>query len=236
MRYILFILVVSLNIIGHASAANWSTTNIQFLSGDNYQIGTKKREIVTLEHASKWSFGDNYFFFDVTNPTEDDTSIYGEYLTRFSLLEVFAKQRSSGFLKDVLLAASMEWGEEIHRYLVGVGFDFNIPHFNFFKANIYRRDDPKQEGSTFQLTLAWLFKYSFKSTTFIFEGFTDYVGAEGVKKSYVLAAPRLLLDISQLWKKRDTLFVGVEYQYWYRKFGIEGKTESVPQLMIKWIL
>ena len=33
----------------------------------------------------------------------------------------------------------------------------------------------------------------------------------------------------------NKFFLGVEYQYWHNKFGIDGVTESVPQLQAKWV-
>lgn len=35
-----------------AHAADWSSTDVQFLYGNNYQLDEKKHSILTLEHAS----------------------------------------------------------------------------------------------------------------------------------------------------------------------------------------
>jgi len=51
-----------------------------------------------------------------------------------------------------------------------------------------------------------------------------------------MIVPRLLFDVGETLNMGDNkLWVGVEYQYWHNKFGIEGKTESVHQAQIKWV-
>jgi hypothetical protein len=32
----------------------------------------------------------------------------------------------------------------------------------------------------------------------------------------------------------NRLQVGMEYQYWYKKYGIKGFTESLPQALLVW--
>lgn len=33
----------------------------------------------------------------------------------------------------------------------------------------------------------------------------------------------------------NTLWAGIEWQYWHNKFGVDGVTESVPQLQMKYV-
>ena len=47
-----------------AQSASWSSTNVQILHGTTYEVGRRERGIMTLEHASVWAYGDNFFFFD----------------------------------------------------------------------------------------------------------------------------------------------------------------------------
>src|SRR5690554_2962107 len=48
------------------AADRYSSTNVQILYGQDYELGEEKRTIMTLEHASGWEYGDNFFFVDVT--------------------------------------------------------------------------------------------------------------------------------------------------------------------------
>lgn len=71
---------------------------------------------------------------------------------------------------------------------------------------------------------------------FLIEGFADFAGGEGTAVANQLIVPRFLLDVGDLAGiEENTLFMGVEWQYWRNKFGVAGVTESVPQLQIKWV-
>ena len=70
----------------------------------------------------------------------------------------------------------------------------------------------------------------------VFEGFFDYAWGEDPLEDNIITAPRLLVDVGGLagWGENQ-LQVGVEYQIWRNKFGIDGMDEDVPQAMVKWI-
>ncbi|WP_200875016.1 hypothetical protein [Methylomarinum vadi] len=49
----------------------------------------------------------------------------------------------------------------------------------------------------------------------------------------MLTQPQMLIDVGDLagWKS-DKVYIGTEYMYWYRKFGLDGVEESTVQGMI----
>lgn len=229
-NFIFFIAISS-----SAYSKNWQTANIQLLSGSDYEMGNKNRNIITAEYANGWKYGDNYIFFDATDPDKEGASVYGEISPRLSFSKISGKNISYGKVKDILLAGTIEAGENTRRYLYGLGVDLDIPKFKFFKVNTYVRDDPDKEGQTYQVTLSWNMPLEYKSHKFLLEGFADFAGREGTSyDDNQLIVPRFLLDVGHYWNKENKLYAGVEWQYWHHKFGGK-KTENIPQLQLKWV-
>lgn len=230
-----FVLLTSAPCLTFAGSANWSTTNIQVLKGSGYELGLEDRTIVTLEHANSWKYGDNFFFIDQTDPN----GFYSEFSPRFSFSKIMGKETSKDvFVKDVLLSFNEEFSSGGRTYLYGVGVDFNIPNFAFFKTNYYFRDEGSTSGETGQqITIAWLLPFKTGDVSWAFEGFFDYAFGfdEDVKESNIVTAPRLLVDVGSFFGSPGTLQAGVEYQIWRNKFGKDGVNEAVPQAMLKWI-
>jgi nucleoside-specific outer membrane channel protein Tsx len=199
----------------------------------------KKRSILTLEHVNGWSLGDNYFFFDVTNPMAKSTDIYGEYTPRLSIGKMTGTDLSYGFVKDVLLVGSMEATRNLRSLMYGVGFDLNIPYFNFFSMNVYKKQDSNGVTGdnlkwTEQVTLAWSVDIPVAHRLkFNFNGFMDITGKNSNHKENIQAQPQFLLDVGELLQNKWPVYVGVEQQIWKSKFGIKNNTENVTQAMIK---
>ncbi|MDA0782187.1 MAG: outer membrane protein OmpK [Rickettsiales bacterium] len=217
----------------------WHSTNIQLLKGWDYDVGEEGRTIITLEHANSWKYGDFFMFIDGTRFDPGKTTAYGEFAPRLSLSKISGKKLSYGIVKDVLISTMYEKGKsDIRAYLYGGAIDLDIPGFKFFKTNFFIRDNPEiQNERTWQITLAWNSPFEIGQQKFLFEGFADFAGDEG--RTYhknQMIVPRLLMDIGRaIGKKEGKLYGGIEYQYWHNKFGIDGKTESVPQLQLKWV-
>jgi len=227
---------------GVAGAADWSSTNVQVLYGDGFKVTPPEtRTIITIEHASGWTYGDNFFFFDITEPFANDTMVYGEWHPRFSFNKIFGREMGSGFFKDVLLATELNVDAGWRAYLYGVGFDFNIPHFQFFALNFFIRDDMTiPDDSTYQISPSWNLPFKLGETSWEFRGFLDYSGPEGKNalgedmKAQLLTQPQLLVNLGSVFKNPGSLWFGVEYQYWMNKYGIDGVDENFVQVMGRW--
>ncbi len=220
--------------------ARWSSTNLQYHYGTDYELGDEERTLITLEHASGWKYGDNFFFVDITNPdrtgTLTQTSWYGEISPRLSFGKMTGKDLSAGIIQDVLLTSTMEMGEGFHTYLYGVAVDLKLPKFNFFQINWYVRNEVTF-GTDLgqQITLAWGMPFEIGKAKFSFEGFFDYAWDVGPSEDNIVTQPRLLLDVGSLFDSPGVFQAGIEYQIWKNKFGIDGVDESFPELMVKWI-
>jgi nucleoside-specific outer membrane channel protein Tsx len=230
----------------HAGAAIWQETDLEYLWGGNFKsLQTKtstdnSRSTITVEHADAWKYGDNYFFFDITNPEINrngpKTSIYGEISPRLSIGKITGKDLSAPYLKDVLFAGTLELGNGFHNYLYGLGLSLNLPKFSFADLNMYVRNDTVQPGVTWQVTPCWQLPFAIGNQSLIFEGFSDIAGAEGSSAFNIDAQPRLLIDLGKLWGSPGNIFVGTEFMYWHNKYGIKGVDEYAPQAMVKWVL
>jgi nucleoside-specific outer membrane channel protein Tsx len=214
----------------------WKTTNIQLLRGNHYELGEAKRSIITLEHAHGHAYGDTHVWVDLIKPDGQDYTYYGELSPRLSLSKVTGKDFSVGIIKDVLVSTTFEKSKDQGpQYLYGGAIDLDIPGFKFFKTNAYVHDSTELSGQTWQVTLAWNRPFEVNGVKFLVEGFADFQGSEGDRVSNQLIVPRFLVDVGDLaGLESGKLMVGVEYQYWHNKFGLDGVTESVPQAQIKW--
>lgn len=236
-------------------AADWSSTNAQFLTGDDFESpfsGEKySNNILTLEHASGWKYGDNFFFVDVINGDGDsDTEFYGELQPRFSFGKI-SGHKYEGFVKDILIATQWNFGKDgganVSAYLIGVGFDLAVPGAAFFAFNAYQRTEHNTAGSsytndsTYQLNVAGLFPFKLGNSSWSIGGFADYIGKIDNNKAHLLFVPQILVDVGALAGAPGRLEAGIEYSYWKNKFGVDipgvGTTnERVIELMIKWTL
>jgi nucleoside-specific outer membrane channel protein Tsx len=219
------------------SPVEWHSENVQILRGESFELGDSDRTILTLEHASRWRYGDLFIFTDFSFSDNGDDGVYGEISPRFSLSRITGNDWQFGIVQDVLIALNYERGEmHTQRYLAGIAADLDIPGFRFVRAHAYHRDDPNRPGSTWQATLVWNRGFEFAGQSFLAEGFADIAGAEGAGVANQLIVPRLLWDIGALHDQPGRLYLGIERQYWHNKFGVDGVTENVTQLQLKWVL
>lgn len=222
-----------------AGSAVWSTTNVQFLYGEDFELGDSIRTTLTVEHANGWKYGDNFFFLDVENPNRNgnnsSTSLYAEFSPRLSIGKISGADLSFGPIKDLLLAGTVEMGNGFHNYLYGLGLSLDLPKFAYFDLNVYVRNSLSQEGTTYQVTPCWALPFSLGSSNLLFEGFADIAGSEGSAASNIDFQPRLLVDVGNYAGAPDNLWAGIEYIYWHNKFGVDGVDEHNPQAMVKWV-
>ncbi|PIE76477.1 ion channel protein Tsx [bacterium DOLJORAL78_65_58] len=219
-------------------AAQWSSTSVSFLKGSGYELASSEdATIMTLEHASGWEYGDNFFFLDVFQPFDTGNALYGEWHPRLNLGKVFNRNMAFGPVSDVLLAGEINYGCGGTRvYLYGAGFNLNIPKFNFFSLNIYARDNVGANGDmTFQISPAWNIPFNVGSARFECGGFLDYSGADtDHSEAQLLFVPQVLLDLGNFQDAPGRIYAGIEYQYWKNKYGVDGFDDNLVQAMVKW--
>ncbi len=174
----------------------FNVTALTLQQGDGFEVGDSRRQIATLEHYSLWNWGDVYAFYDRIH--EDDSgrySYYGELSPRLSL-SLLGLDTHGGLFKDILLAGTLERGSGgFEANLIGTGLTWDLPPFAHLESNLYYRDTKGLDGSTWQLTLAWVLPFATGPLQWQLDGYLDLRGAEGAAASDLNFNPQLKLDI-----------------------------------------
>ncbi|HYD79118.1 MAG TPA: hypothetical protein VEC06_04860 [Paucimonas sp.] len=245
-----------------AHAADWADNEIHVLHGSKFHdvannVDTSKT-ILTLQHASGYKYGRNFFFVDLLKSDSSDGNygeIYGEWYHTLSVSKLAGKDWSKQFVKDIGITAALNYGSKNSAFgpnpkvfLLGPTFDLNVPGFAFFNVDVLAYNDSGtfsgfgggklcgNSDTTYQVTPAWLLPFSIGGANFSFTGFVDFIGKHGTCARQILTQPQLRWDVGNHFGKPGTIFLGLEYQYWKNKFGIDGRKESFPQFLLTWKL
>lgn len=215
-----------------ADLLQWQDNSLTYLNGIDFKVDPPKQQTVTFEHVSGWSFGDLFVFVDgikynteATNGAGDGHSFYGEISPRLSLGKISGADLSFGPVKDVLLAATYEFGEDdVESYLLGPAVDLNIPGFDYFQLNTYlRTTDGRRDGdNVWQITPVWSYTIPVGDSDLVIDGFMDWVvDNDDSYHANLHFNPQIKYDLAKAmgWGKR--FYVGVEYDYWSDKYGID---------------
>jgi hypothetical protein len=238
-----------------ANAADWSTTQLDIQYGELTTPGFGFRSetendtlIYTLQHASGWSKGDNFFFVDFLNSDDEDTGFnntdwYGEWYTNFSYGKISGK-KFSGALMDVgfTFGLNLAGDANVIKYLPGIRLDWNVPGFAFvqtlFTAYIDDSEGSDVPGSapseddSYMIDVAWLAFFG-DDNKWSFAGHMEYIGERDNEfgdtvEDWILAQPQIRYHFN------DAVSAGIEYQYWQNKLGDKEADESAAQLLFTW--
>ena len=246
-------LTLSLAIPGTVKAdwLQWSNSEIQYLHGSNFQEpGNPEnvaQSVITVTHADGWTYGRNFFFMD-TLFTEDgqpsQINLYGEVYSTFSLGKISQQDLSFGIFKDFGITGGVNLGERMdsdqsgfRAWLYGVTVDFDLPGFDYFNVDFLRQRVTETEdmGTSWQFTPVWKLPFQILGSHWSLEGFADIITQkEHHAASQILAQPQLRLDIGDFFNNSEHLYLGIEYQFWYHKYGIKGLNDHVPQVLVVW--
>ncbi len=250
--------LITLCILSTSSfAASWSKTQLHINRGDitnpftSLEAGTTN---VSLQHASGYDYGDNFFFIDYLNDDlEDDyqdRDFYGEWYSTFSLSKISGNDFSFGAISDVGLTAGFNASGEakVLKYLPGVKVNWQAPGFSFLSTLVTAYIDDNEgiarggapsETNSWMLDIAWGYPFTIGSQHFNITGHIEYIAERENElgndvKAWILAQPIITWDLGNaIDMKKDTLLIGLEWQYWHNKLGTDTN-ESVPQLHVEW--
>ncbi len=233
-----------------ARAAIWSNTELHIQIGklDTPTFaggGDKDTIIFTLQHASGWKYGDNFFFFDVIQGDGagfNDLEIYGEWYPYFSLSKMSGKKVGGGRIKDVRLIAGFNYSADANvlKYLPGISLSLDLKGFAFANLDITAYIDDSEgvasggaplEDDSFMIDFNWA--RPFKEGKFSIEGHIEYIGERtnefgGDVEAWILAQPQFRFY------PKENLAIGIEYQYWMNKLGDKDTDESAVQGLLVW--
>lgn len=205
--------------------------------------------VLTIQHASFWRFGDNFFFIDLTEDGVgdgfNDKDAYGEWYSNFSLGKLGGRDLAFGPFADfgLFMGAAMGMDANVLQWLPGARISWNLPGFIFLNTDFMMAVDgtdgldggsPPEQDSRLVIDINGLLPFSLGSQSFSITGHAEYAASttnelgDEVPAS-ILAQPQLRWDIGG----ENGLFVGIEYQYWRNKLGTEVD-ESVVQLLGVW--
>ncbi len=242
-----------------ASAADWSNTemHLQYGSLDTPFLGfiepgleeDKDTLIITLQHASGWKYGGNFFFFDVLLADDagingfNDNDIYGEWYPTFSFRKMSGKERGKGALGDVSLILGLNYAAQakVLKYLPGVSLSWNAGGgFNFLNTDftLYMDDSSGVAGGGVPAEDdSWMFDVNWRWATqnnkFSIEGHAEYIASRdnefgGKVEEWILAQPQFRYYV------HPSFAIGIEYQYWMNKLGDPDTDESTIQALVVW--
>lgn len=245
--------LLSLIVWQPATAADWSNTELHIQVG-NLDVpsfaggGDADHVIYTLQHASGWKYGDNFFFFDILDSDRaggfQDFDIYGEWYTNFSLGKIMGKPVGGGFVKDIGIILGFNWAAEakVKKYLPGIRLSLDLPGFAFANLDIMAYLDDSEgvarggapaEDNSFLIDFNWARPFKIGDSNFSIEGHIEYAGERdnefgGKVESWILAQPQFR------WYVRDNIALGIEYQFWQNKLGDGATDESAVQALFVW--
>jgi len=215
---------------------HWQSNSLTYLYGHDYKIDPGIQQTLTFEHASGWNIGDLFVFVDSIhynggrNGAADERTFYGEISPRLSFGKLFDTPLQVGPIKDVLLAMTYEFGEDdVEAYLIGPGFDLDLPGFDYFSLNFYRREtDGSRPGSgVWQITPVWSYTVPLGRSDLLIDGFMDWVvdndeNRRGSYQANLHFNPQIKYDLGKAlaWGEKQ-FYVGIEYDYWKNKYGIK---------------
>jgi len=231
----------------------WQSNSLTYLNGRDFAVNPETQQTFTFEHADGWKYGDNFLFIDKIfyngkrDPGVGTNTYYGEFAPRLSMGKIFGQKFQFGPITDVLLAATYEFGEgDVESYLIGPGFDLNIPGFDYFQLNFYKRytEGPRAGDNAWQITPVWSYTLPVGKSDVLIDGYLDWVvnnenNAHGSYHSNLHVNPQIKYDLGKVLNYTEKkLYVGIEYDYWSNKYGIENSrnfdtNQNTASLLVK---
>ncbi|MEH6651342.1 MAG: outer membrane protein OmpK [Motiliproteus sp.] len=213
----------------------WDRFSLSYLYGSDYKfVEDGEMSVVTIEHASGHSWGDNFLFIDRTMPSKGDSSFYGELSPRLSIGKVSDSDLSFGPMTDLLVATTWEMGDGFDNYLYGIGTALSVPGFRYFNVNLYKANNDLSLDDE-QLTLNWGAPFNIGSSEFLIDGFLDWSSSAEDHASEMNFTPQIKWNVGKLMNTKAPLYLGVEYSHWNNKFGVDGVNERNVSLLATWV-
>ncbi|QSX33362.1 ion channel protein Tsx [Shewanella avicenniae] len=222
----------------------WTDTSVTVLYGSDYKLDPDEQTTVTVESAGGWKYGDWFAFHDFIHFNNDgaaqSNTSYGEISPRFSASKILGTKVAAGIISDVSLAFTMEHGEgSVETFLYGVGVDVNVPYFSYLQLNTYRRNANNNNSTGWQFTPCYRIDIPVGSSNLVIDGFIDWVFAsdEDNYSNNIHFNPQIKYDLGAVIfgeAQKNKLMVGIEYDYWKNKYGVDGINQSTYSAIVKY--
>lgn len=243
--------VFATNLAGQA----WSVTEFQYQGGrsltSHFVNPTGFQHIFTLQHASGWKYGENFFFVDMKccEGSDANRDMYLEWYPFFDLGSLTGSKLSFGPVKTVGPLGGLNWGAQAKVLRLGPGlrFQLDLPGFAFANLDyLYLVNQDRglaaggvpKDSSSHLVDFNWALPIKVGDWTFSLEGHAERNGARmnelGLRlPAWYLLQPQLRLDLGEALAGRPgRFFAGIEFHVWINKFGFEEADEVLPQLLL----
>lgn len=222
-------------------------------------LNNEDTNVITLEYAGKYGWGDSFVFFDKLVASEDGFSPkkqtnYLEASARLSIPYLFNQLTTSAlvtrqpviakYVKDYFVAGMVEYSyvnvSVVHsnssttiNNLLGFGIAWYSDFFSYLNTNFYYANNEKQ-ADDYQLTVSFAKEFTIADFAFKTNGYIDWSTATTNHKASFHFSPQILLDLGQVFNHPKRFYIGIEYSYWRNKFGLANvDDEHTISAMIK---
>ena len=145
-------------------------------------------------------------------------------------------------MTDLSLALALEEGEgPVKSFLYGLGMDIKVPYFSYFQLNTYRRNATGSDNISdgWQLSPSFRMDFPVGNSNIVFDGYIDWVFAtdEAAYETNFHFNPQLKYDLGAVVlgeHQKNKLFVGIEYDYWQNKYGVNGIDQNTYSVIAKY--
>ena len=246
--------VATVAIAGMSSAQAktlFKDTSITALYGGGFKNVPNKDETaslatMTIEHASTHDWGGIFMFVDRHQGEKDSSGkpykeTFGKVSPKFKVATF-----DDSFIKQVNLAGVYEFsstttGFAQDNYWIGIGADLNLPvpgmkyasatlYHSFNNAKLGNGKKSKGDDQKITLTSAW------EKDNFLIDGYVDFAfnnEFDNVKNSIHLN-PQIKYNIQPMLGIDNRLEVGIEYDYWKNKIGLDGVDQNAVAALVKY--
>ncbi len=240
----------------------WSTTEIQFQYGELNAPsfaggGSSATRILTLQHASGWKYGDNFFFVDILDDSLldgfNDRDVYLEAYANFSLGKILNHEIDFGLVSDVGFVVGINFAADpdLRKWLPGIRLSWDLPGFAFFNTDFTAFIDDSlgavgggapAETNSFMVDFNFAFPFSLGIHDFSIEGHVEFIDSRKNEfgddiKWWILGQPQFRYDLGKtVFDSAGRLFVGIEWQIWPNKLGDRITDENELQFLGVWRL
>lgn len=223
---------------------------LQFTHASGYSVGQNfvNLDIFESDKADK-----------AQNSTSGATEFYLTYRHQVHLGKAFDKSLAFGPVKEVAVTAGFDLNTKNSRVsprkrllVVGPTLKFDVPGFldvsllfgKEWNNNSLGKVNEVSFDPQWIISAAWGIPFNAGPVPLKFQGFANYLSEKGddyngkKTKAETLMRASLMVDVGQMvWGKKNTLLMGVGYEYWRNKFGnhgIQGVDVDAPTFQMEW--
>ncbi len=236
-----------------AGAQGFSRTEFQYQGGSAWVDGVVSppgfQHVFTLQHASAWSHGSNFFFVDMVccDDPVSNRDAYLEWYSRLSLGALGGRDISFGPVRNVNLMGGVNWGSQSRfgKLTPGIQLELDLPGFAFANLDFVYLVDvgagldgggvPKADPML-GVDFNWACPFQVGEASFSIEGHGEWQSPAdnevGRQPYQVLLQPQIRYDLGKAMSGvENRVLIGTELQVWRNKFGVEGAHEFLPQFL-----